>query len=137
MLRYIITSIISGVLFGLMDSIINGNPLARELYAIYETISKQSINVIAGLIIDLAYGFIIAGIFLRLYKSLPGKSWFLKGVSFSLIIWFFRVVMYVASQWIMFKIPFPTLLYLICTGLLEMLILGIVYGFALRRLPFL
>ena len=36
MLRYIITSIISGVLFGLMDSIINGNPLARELYAIRE-----------------------------------------------------------------------------------------------------
>jgi hypothetical protein len=133
MLRYIITSLLSGALFGLMDGFINGNPLARKLYAIYEPISRSSINIIAGLIVDLAYGFIIAGVFLLFYRSLPGKSRLLKGVTFSLIIWFFRVVMQVTSQGIMFRIPVLTLLYTLCAGLLEMLILGIVYGFALGR----
>jgi hypothetical protein len=116
-----------------MDGIINGNRLAQELYAIYKPISRQSINVIAGLGIDLAYGFILAGIFLLLCDNLPGKSWFLKGVSFSLLIWFFRVVMNVSSQWLMFKIPFPALIYSLCTGLLEMLVLGIIYSVALGR----
>ena len=133
MLKYLAASILSGVLFGAMDSIIQGNSLAQRLFAVYKPISKQSINVIAGLVIDLAYGFIIAGIFLLLYNSLPGKSWLLKGLSFSIFIWFFRVVMYVASQWMMFEIPFPALIYSLCTGLLEMLVLGIVCGFALKR----
>lgn len=133
MLRYMIASILSGVLFGIMDAIINGNPLAKRLYTIYEPISKKSINMLAGLSIDLAYGFVIAGIFLLLYKSLPGKSWFLKGASFSLLIWFFRVVMQVATQWIMFYVPIPALLYTLCTGLLEMLVLGLVCSIALRR----
>ncbi len=133
MLRYAIASILSGVLFGLMDGIINANPIAKKLYAIYEPISKTSINVLAGLIIDLAYGFLIAGIFLVLYKSLPGKSWFVKGISFSILMWFFRVIMHVVSQWMMFRIPIPALLYMLGTGFLEMIILGLVYSITLRR----
>ncbi len=133
MLRFMLAGLVSGILFGVMDGAIAGNPLAQKLFLVYRPISKQSINIVAGFIIDLIFGFIIAGIFLLLYKSLPGRSWLLKGASFALIIWFFRVVMYVAAQWMMFRIPFPALLYSLGTGLLEMLILGLLYGLLLRR----
>jgi hypothetical protein len=133
MLRYVVASVLCGVLFGIMDGLINGNPLAKRLYEIYESISKQSPNIPAGLAIDLAYGFIMAGVFLLLQKSLPGKSWLLKGASFSLLIWFFRVVMYVATQWMMFAVPISALLYTLGTGLIEMMILGLVCSAILRR----
>ena len=133
MIRYVLASIVTGVLFGAMDGIIHGNPLAKRLYAIYEPILKQSISIVPGIIIDLAYGFAIAGVFLLLKKSLPGQSWFLKGLSLSLIIWFFRVVMYVATQWMMFTIPIETLLYILATGLLEMIVLGLICSLMLRR----
>jgi len=133
MTRYLFASILTGVLFGIMDGIIHGNAFAKRLYAIYEPISKKSISIAAGIIIDLSYGFIIAGVFLLLYKSLPGRSWILKGLSFSILIWFFRVVMYVTTQWMMFTIPYQTLLYTLGTGLIEMMILGLVCSVLLKR----
>lgn len=132
MRRYIFVSLMSGILFGVLDGIINGNPLARELFEVYEPISKTSINIPAGMLIDIIYGFIIAGIFLLLYKSLPGSTGLKKGISFALIIWFFRVVMYALAQWMTINVPVYTLVYIVLTGLVEMLLLGILYGITLR-----
>ncbi len=132
MIRYVIISVASGILFGVLDGVINANPLAQKLYEVYKPIAKPSINVVAGMAVDLAYGFIMAGVFLLLYKGLPGATGFVKGVSFAFLVWFFRVVMSVASSWIMFKVPTTALLYSLVTGLAEMLILGILYGLTLR-----
>jgi hypothetical protein len=132
MITYIIVSIISGVLFGVLDGLINVNPLAQSLYEVYKPIAKTSINALAGITIDLIYGFVMAGVFLLLYQSLPGEVGLVKGVCFAMIIWFFRVVMYVASQWVMFNVPVNALLYTLVTGLGEMLILGILYGLTLK-----
>jgi len=93
---------------------------------------KTSLNIPAGVVIDVVYGFAMAGIFLVLYKSLPGEAGLVKGISFALIAWFFRVVMYAASQWMMFNVPLDALLYTLVTGLCEMLILGILYGLTLK-----
>jgi hypothetical protein len=131
-ITYIIVSLVSGVLFGIMDSAINANPLARKLNEVYKPIAKTSLNIPAGVIIDLIYGFALAGIFLLLYSSLPGEIGIVKGIVFALTVWFFRVVMSVASSWMMYKIPVRTLLYTLFTGLGEMLILGIVYGLFLK-----
>jgi len=128
----IIVSIVSGILFGIMDGLINANPIANNLYKVYKAIAKTSVNFVAGMIIDLAYGFILAAVFLLLYPSLPGEAGVLKGISFALMVWFFRVVMSVASQWMMYKVPVKALLYTLLTGLGEMLILGILYGLALQ-----
>ena len=98
MIRYIVVSVASGVLFGVMDGLIHANPLARKLYAIYEPLARKSINIPAGFAIDLIYGFAMAGIFLLLYASLPGQSPLAKGLSFGLLAWFFRVAMQAASQ---------------------------------------
>jgi hypothetical protein len=132
MVRYIIVSVVSGLLFGTMDALINANPLARKLYAVFQPISRTNINVMAGIVIDLIYGFVMAGVFLVLYQSLPGQSPMLKGISFGLMVWFFRVIMSVATQWIMFTVPADALAYTLATGLVEMLILGILYGLTLK-----
>ena len=71
-IRYILLSLLSGILFAIMDGLINANPLAVRLYAVYKPIARQSINRTAGIIIDLVFGFVMAGVFLLLYASLPG-----------------------------------------------------------------
>ena len=129
---YVIISIISGVLFGILDGVINANPAAAKLYEVYKPIAKKSVNPLAGILIDLVFGFIMAGVFLILYKSLPGEVGILKGIAFAVMAWFFRVIMYVASQWMMFNIPVKTLLYTLVAGLGEMLILGLLYGLTLK-----
>jgi hypothetical protein len=132
MVRYVIVSIISGILFGILDGAINANPLAQRLYEAYNPITKTSINPLAGIVIDLVYGFVMAGVFLLLYASLPGGTGLVKGLSFMLLVWFFRVVMYTATQWMMFNVPIETLLYSLITGLGEMFILGVFYGLTLK-----
>jgi hypothetical protein len=98
----------------------------------YKPIAKTSVNLPAGIVIDLAYGFVMAGVFLVLYGSLPGGSGLMKGISFAVLVWFFRVVMQAASSWVMFKVPAGTLLYTLVTGFAEMLVLGIFYGLTLK-----
>jgi len=132
MVRYIIVSIVSGILFGVLDGLINANPLAQRLYEVYKPIAKTSVNFPAGVAIDLVYGLVMAGVFLLLYQSLPGEAGWVKGISFALLVWFFRVVMQVASNWVMFQVPAGTLLYTLITGLGEMLVLGILYGLTLK-----
>jgi hypothetical protein len=132
MTGYIIISKISGILFGLLDGVINANPLAQRLYAVYKPIAKTSINPMAGIVIDLVYGFVMAGVFLLLYNSLPGSTGLVKGLSFAMLVWFFRVVMSAASQWMMYQVPARTLLYSLVAGLGEMLVLGVLYGLTLK-----
>jgi len=132
MTRYVIVSLVSGILFGVLDGLINANPLAQRLYAVYKPIARTSLNPVAGIAIDIFYGFVMAGLFLVLYNSLPGETGLVKGLSFALMLWFFRVLMYVATQWMMFNVPVAALLYTLVTGLGEVLILGILYGLTLK-----
>ena len=127
-MRYIIVSVISGLLFGVMDGLPNANPLAVKLYAVYQPIMRGAINAPAGILIDLLYGFAMAAIFILLYKALPGKSGLMKGLNYGLLIWFFRVVMAAASSWMMFNLPAETLIYGLVAGLGEMVVLGLLYG---------
>lgn len=135
MIRYIIVSLVSGILFGTLDALINANPLARKLYAVYQPIARTSVNAPAGIVIDLVYGFAMAAIFLLLHHSLPGRIGIVKGISFAALVWFFRVVMSAATHWMMYDVPATTLLYTLLTGLAEMLILGIFYGLTLKPAP--
>jgi hypothetical protein len=132
MTRYILISVISGILFGILDGVINANPLAQRLLAVYKPIARTSINPLGGIAIDLVYGFVMAGVFLLLYQSLPGETGLIKGLSFAVLVWFFRVVMSAASQWVMFNVPVETLIYTLVAGLGEMLILGGLYGLTLK-----
>ena len=128
MVSYIVVSIVSGLLFSVLDGLINANPLARKLHACYQPISKKSINVPAGIVIDLFYGFALAAIFVLLFNSLPTENGIIKGIIFGLLAWFLRVFMSTAASWMMYKVPVKTLLYTLSAGLVEMLILGIIFG---------
>ncbi len=72
MVRYVVTSFTTGILFGLMDGVINANPLAQRLYGVFTPIARKSFSMPAGFAIDLVFGFAMAGIFVLLGKSLPG-----------------------------------------------------------------
>ncbi|MFA4905656.1 MAG: hypothetical protein WC645_04040 [Candidatus Margulisiibacteriota bacterium] len=133
MLRYLTVSLTSGLLFGLLDGLINANPLAVNLYSVYAPIMRTSINAPAGIMIDLVYGFILAWLFIMLKNSLPGKSGLMKGLNYGLLIWFFRVVMWSASSWIMFTIPTGTLVYGLVVGLGEMVVIGLLYGLVIKN----
>jgi len=130
--RYVIVGLTSGILFGALDAVINANPLAQRLYEVYRPIARASVNAPAGVAIDLAYGFVLAGIFLLLYRSLPGGAGWVKGISFGLLASFFGVVMASVSSFMMFNVPAATLAYALLTRLGEMLALGILYGLTLR-----
>lgn len=132
MIRFIAISVIGGLLFGTMDGLINANPLAIKLFEIYKPIARISVNVTAGIAIDLIYGFILAGLFLKLYRGIPGRTGVIKGLFYGLIVWFFRVAMGTVSNWMMFNVPDMSLLYALLSGLCEMLILGLFYGCTLK-----
>lgn len=132
MVRYVIVSIVSGLVFGTLDGLINANPAAVRLFDVFKPIARAQINVPAGLVIDLVYGFLLAGFFLLLFPVLPGSNGLVKGLSFGVITWFLRVAMGVLSQWMMYTIPAGTLVYILFTGLGEMLILGVLYGLFLK-----
>ncbi len=132
MLNFVLVSLGAGVLFGVMDGVINANPLAQRLNAVYAPIAKTGINMPAGIVIDLVYGFVIAGIFVLLHAALPGQSGLVKGLSLGLGIWFFRVVMSVATIWMTQQVPPALLQYQLANGLVEMLILGAFLGVMLR-----
>lgn len=133
MWNYVLVSLGAGFLFGILDGVINANRLAQRLYEAYKPIARSSVSAVAGILIDLAYGFVLAALFLLLYRSLPGESGWTKGLSFGLIAWFFRVAMSVASQWVMYRIPPAALAYTLVTGLAEMLLIGLFLGVTLRR----
>jgi len=132
MLRFVVISLISGIIFATLDGFINANPLAQKLMDSYSPLAKTSINVPVGIIIDLIYGFVMCGIFLLFYNSLPSENPIIKGLVYGLIMWFFRVLMSVFSTYMTLKIPVKTLAYILVAGLFEMVIIGIFYGLTIK-----
>lgn len=132
MIKFLIVCVLAGLLFGVMDGLINANPWAQKLFRVYAPIARSSINVTAGILIDIAYGLITGGLFLMLCSALPGESELAKGVVFGLLMWFFRVAMGVISTWMMYEVPVVTLAYIAATGLVEMVVIGAVFGLFLR-----
>jgi hypothetical protein len=65
--------------------------------------------------------------------ALLGGGGLTKGISFAVPGWFFPVVMGTIGQWMIINVPVETVVYLLLTGLGEMLVLGVLYGLTLRR----
>lgn len=131
LLSLLIAGIAGGLLFGILDGLVHANPLARRLLAAWQPIARDSLNVPAGLAVNLLWSFAMAGIYLVLAPALPGPAGLVKGLAYGGLVWFFRVAMPVASNWLMFKLPGSTLVYTLAAGLGEMLALGLFYGLVL------
>ena len=74
MRRQICAGLVAGLAFLVLDGVMNANPLAQRLYAAYQPIARSSVNAAAGSVIDLAFGVILAVLFVRLRPSLPGRT---------------------------------------------------------------
>jgi hypothetical protein len=132
MARYVLASLVAGVLFVLLDAFININPLAQRVHEAFSPIARKSMNVAPAIAIDLAYGFVIAGLYLLLYHALPGPTALVKAVSLAIIIWLLRVVMGALGHWVMFEVPASTHLYDMAAGLIEMLVISLSCALILR-----
>lgn len=77
-----------------------------------------------GLIFELINGFMLALIFAVIHPSLPGQGW-AKGISYGLLVWGLRVVMWAFSTYLMFDVPATSIAVTVATGLVEVLILGV------------
>ena len=130
-LRILWVGLVAGIVFVLLDALINANPVAQRLYTAYRPIMRISVNVPLGVAFDLLFGIAMADIFIALAAALPAH-WLTRGLAFGLIAWFFRVVMSAASQAVMFQIPISTTIYTLISGLAEMLLLGLLYASLLR-----
>jgi hypothetical protein len=130
--RVLLAGLASGVLFAVLDGIINANPLAQRLYAVYRPVARASVNAVAGVAIDIAYGIVMAAVYVTLRPALPGSG-MVKGLAFGIIVWFFRVVMGAVGQWMILAVPGTTVAYSLVAGGVDMLILGALYGATLRK----
>ncbi|MCB1516189.1 MAG: hypothetical protein KDJ19_01030 [Hyphomicrobiaceae bacterium] len=132
MLNYVLVSISAGILFGVMDGLINANPLAQSLMSVYAPVARDGVNVPVGIAIDLFYGFAMTAIFMLLAPAIPGESGLIKGLFYGLGVWFFRVVMSAASAWMMHRVSGALVGYQLATGLIEMLVIGALIGGLIR-----
>jgi hypothetical protein len=121
MTTYVLASVGVGVLLVVLDALLNVNPLAQRIHSAYEPIARKTMNPVPAVVIDVAYGFLVAGLYLLLREALPGTTWLVKAASFAAILWLLRVVMAAASHWVMFDVPARVHLYDLAAGLVEML----------------
>ncbi len=131
MLKYVIISIISGIGFGILDLIINSLPIARKMHEYYQPVSRQKVDVLGGILINVFFGFAMAGLFILLSGCLPGGPGWVKGLSFAVMIWFIRVVMRAFSSRVTETVPGGSLVYMLASGLVEMVLIGLLYGWTL------
>jgi hypothetical protein len=122
MRRQIVVGLVAGVAFLILDGVLNANPLAQRLYAAYHPIARPSVNALAGSVVDLAYGVILAGLFVMLRPSLPGEARLMKGLSFGVMVWFLRVFMRVAGEWVTTTLPASAHVYTLLAGLIQVLL---------------
>ena len=120
-----------GLAFATLDGVLNANPIAQRLYAAYKPILRESVNAPLGVALDLFFGITLTMLFVLLSPALPGGR-VMKGATFGMLAWFFRVAMGVGAQLVMFKIPPLTLLYSLATGAIEMVALGMLCSPALH-----
>ena len=130
--RVVAVGLGGGLLFAILDALINANPVAQRLYAAYRPILRSSVNAPLGMAFDLVSGVVMALLFVAVTPALPG-GWAAKGITYGVAAWFFRVAMGSASQAVMFQIPTSTLLYGLFAGLAEMIALGLFYGALLTQ----
>lgn len=114
-LLFLVLDALFGVLSGIIGATVFGNP------AIQPPMHKQTL----GLLFELINGFMLAVIYAIVHPALPGQGW-TKGLSFGLIVWGLRVVMWAFTTYMLTDMA-PIMIGLaVFTGLIEMLIICVV-----------
>ena len=126
--RLIVAGIVTSVLFLVLDMVLGtaGGFIGAEVFSVpVEQPPGFEAKVKFGLIFELMNGFMLAVIYAVIHPSLPGRGW-KKGISYGLIVWGLRVVMGAFSTYMMTDMSPILIAITVVTGLIEVLILGIV-----------
>ena len=132
--RLMVTGLVAAVLFLVLDMGLGaaGGWIGKRLFGLS---SEQPAGIESkikfGLVFELINGFLLALIYAVIHTGVPGWGW-IKGVSYGLIVWALRVVMWAFSTFMMTDLAPATIGITVGTGLIECLILGVaialVYG---------
>ena len=126
--RFIIACLVTGILFLVLDilfGVLGGHLTAAISGSQVPSPSGIESKMTAGFVFEVINAFILVLVFSVIKGSLPGQGW-VKGVSYGLIVWALRVVMWAFSSYMIFD-AHPTLLVVTAVfGLAEVLILCIV-----------
>ena len=94
-------------------------------------IARPSVNAVAGSLVDLVYGLALTGLFVICRECLPGETNLVRGISFAVAVWFLRVVMRVAGEWVTAAVPASTHAYTLVAGFLQVLLVSLVIAMLL------
>jgi hypothetical protein len=78
-----------------------------------------------GVVFEVINGYMLALVYALIHSALPGQGW-VKGLSYGLIVWGLRVVMWAFSTYMMTDMSPISIGISVVTGLVEVLILGVV-----------
>jgi hypothetical protein len=76
---------------------------------------------------------ILALLFATLRPSLPGRTSLVKALSFGLMVWFLRVCMRVAGEWMVTVVPAHVHAYTLAAGLAQILIVASIIALLLPQ----
>jgi hypothetical protein len=126
--RLLVAGIAASVLFLVLDMVLGtlGGFIGAEVFGVpVEQPPGFEAKVKFGLIFELINGFMLAVIYAVIHPGLPGRGW-KKGISYGLLVWGLRVVMWAFSTYMMTDMSPILIAITVFTGLIEVLILGIV-----------
>jgi len=126
--RLIVAGIAASVLFLVLDMVLGmaGGFIGAQVFGSpFEQPPGIEVKVKFGLIFELINGFMLAVIYAVIHPSLPGQGW-KKGISYGLLVWGLRVVMWAFSTYMMTDMSPILIAITVVTGLIEVLILGVV-----------
>jgi hypothetical protein len=134
--RLLAAGIAASVLFLVLDAALGtaGGFIGAEAFDLpFEQPPGIEAKMKFGLIFELINGFMLAVIYAVIHPSLPGLGW-KKGLSYGLLVWGLRVVMGAFSTYMMTDMSPILIAITVVTGLIEVLILGIVIA-AIYKAP--
>lgn len=124
--RFVIAGIVASVLFLVLDAVfgVAGGVIGESVFGLSAGQPDESKMMISP-VFELINGFMLVAVYAVIYGSLPGEGW-KKGVSYGLIVWGLRVVMWAFSTYIMTDMSPVLIAITVVTGLVEVLILCVV-----------
>jgi len=131
--RLIVAGIVASLLFLVLDALFGvlGGVIAEQLFGIPAGQPDEA-KMGFGLLFELINGFMLAVVYALIQPSLGGNRW-QKGLSFGLIVWGLRVVMWAFSTYMMTDMPVVLISITVVTGLIEMLIICVVIAAIYRE----
>jgi hypothetical protein len=134
--RLVVAGIVASVLFLALDAALGtaGGFIGAEAFGVpIEQPPGFKAKMKFGLIFELINGFMLAVIYAVIHPSLPGRGW-KKGISYGLIVWGLRVVMWAFSTYMVTDTHPISIAITVVTGLIEVMILCIVIA-AIYKAP--